>query len=63
MHEPWLWDLKRACEEAKVKIHIKRMSTEEQSGESYPCSFCFPADIDGLESTPEVSEEEYYDGR
>ena len=40
--EPWLGDLRRACEEARVKLHTdgRTMWIDESSEDPSPCSFC-----------------------
>ena len=56
--DPWLGELKRVCEEAKVRIHIPggRMWPEESFGELDRCCFCEQVDL-SIDSAPGISEE------
>lgn len=54
--DSWLGDLKRACEEANVKVHTRATSTSIQSpsGEDFQCSFCRPSEMSVLDSAPVI---------
>lgn len=54
--DSWLGDLKRACEEANVKVHTRARSTSIQSpsGEDFQCSFCRPSEMSVLDSAPVI---------
>ena len=55
---PWLGELKRVCEDAKVKIHIPGggMLSEEPFGELDRCCFCEQVDL-SIDSAPAIPEE------
>ena len=57
--DPWLGDLKRGCEEAKVWTHIPGggMWPEDSFGELERCSFCEHVDV-SIDSAPAIPEEQ-----
>ena len=58
--DPWLGDLKRVCEEAKVNIHITGagMWPEGSFGDLNPCNSCELADHSKIDSVPAIPEEQ-----
>ena len=58
--DPWLWELKRVCEEAKVKIHVNERisSVGGPFGDCFPCSSRRTVEIGGIQSAPVEPEEE-----
>lgn len=57
--DPWLWGLRRLCEDAKVKIHVNEgnSSTGGPSGDCFPCSSRRTDEICGIDSAPVEPEE------
>ena len=56
--DPWLGELKRVCQAAKVRIHIPGggMWPEESFGELDRCCFCEQVDL-SIDSAPTIPEQ------
>ena len=58
--DPWLWGLRRLCEDAKVKIHVNERIPGGPFGDCFPCSSRRTVEICGIDSAPVEPEEEDY---